>query len=91
MESMAKLYACLYTQWSQQRWPNSWCRVSPIDPKRKLSTCSKGDAPSNRHHLGMTVCPNTLDEAFDGLDAVVRVAVRKLISDDVIGTRHHRL
>ena len=41
MESMAKLYACLYTQWSQQRYEQLVQRF-PIDPKRKLSTCSKG-------------------------------------------------
>lgn len=36
--------------------------------------------------LGMSCMPKylLLDEAFDGLDPVIRVAVRKLISDDVI-------
>ncbi len=70
MESMAKLYACLYTQWSQQRYEQLVQRAFPIDPKRKLSTCSKGDAPSNRHHPRHDCMPKylLLDEAFDGLD-----------------------
>lgn len=85
MESMAKLYACLYTQWSQQRYEQLVQRF-PIDPKRKLSTCSKGMRRQIAIILGMSCMPKylLLDEAFDGLDPVIRVAVRKLISDDVI-------
>ena len=85
MESMAKLYACLYTQWSQQRYEQLVQRF-PIDPKRKLSTCSKGIRRQIAIILGMSCMPKylLLDEAFDGLDPVIRVAVRKLISDDVI-------
>lgn len=85
MESMAKLYACLYTQWSQQRYEQLVQRF-PIDPKRKLSTCSKGMRRQIAIILGMSCMPKylLLDEALDGLDPVIRVAVRKLISDDVI-------
>ena len=85
MESMAKLYACLYTQWSQQRYEQLVQRF-PIDPKRKLSTCSKGMRRQIAIILGISCMPKylLLDEAFDGLDPVIRVAVRKLISDDVI-------
>ena len=85
MESMAKLYACLYPRWSQQRYEQLVQRF-PIDPKRKLSTCSKGMRRQIAIILGMSCMPKylLLDEAFDGLDPVIRVAVRKLISDDVL-------
>lgn len=49
MESMAKLYACLYTQWSQQRY-EQLVPAFPHRPQAQAIHLLEGDAPSNRHH-----------------------------------------
>lgn len=85
MDSMARIYSAIYPNWSTQRYTELIKRF-PIQPERKLSTCSKGMRRQIAIILGLSCMPKylLLDEAFDGLDPVIRVAVRKIIADDIV-------
>lgn len=85
MDSMARIYSSLYSNWSTERYTELIKRF-PIQPERKLSACSKGMRRQIAIILGLSCMPKylLLDEAFDGLDPVIRVAVRKLIADDIL-------
>lgn len=85
MSSLAKIYSALYQNWSEQRY-TELVKCFPIPPERKLSACSKGMRRQIAIILGLSCMPKylLLDEAFDGLDPVIRVAVRKIIADDVL-------
>ena len=78
LASLANIYRALYHSWSDERYQELVGRF-PIPPERKLSACSKvlRRQISQPKYL-------LLDETFDGLDPVIRVAVRKLIADDIL-------
>ena len=84
LEDMAALYRSLYSSWSQEKYQELVKRF-PISDKKKLNTFSKGMKRQAAIILGIASQPDylLLDEAFDGLDPVIRVAVRKLIADEV--------
>lgn len=85
MDSLAKIYSSIYPNWSASRYAELVKRF-PIPPERKLSACSKGMRRQIAIILGLSCMPKylLLDEAFDGLDPVIRVAVRKIIADDIL-------
>ena len=82
LESMAKVYRAAYPNWSEERY-KKLCTLFPIGQKKKLSTFSKGMRRQAAFILALSTCPKylLLDEAFDGIDPVIRHAVRELISD----------
>ena len=86
LASLANIYRALYHSWSDERYQELVGRF-PIPPERKLSACSKGMRRQAALILALCREPDylLLDEAFDGLDPVIRLAARKLIADEVSG------
>ncbi len=82
LDSMADFYRSVYSNWSQERYINL-CTLFPLGRKRKIATFSKGMKRQAALILALASAPEylLLDEAFDGLDPVIRFAVRRLISD----------
>lgn len=88
MASMAGYLCGIYTNWNWQRY-QELTRLFPIPEKRKLQTCSKGMKRQAALVLALSAMPRLLllDEAFDGLDPIIRVALRKMLADCV--ARHN--
>lgn len=82
LDSMADFYRSVYSNWSQERYLNL-CTLFPLGRKRKISTFSKGMKRQAALILALASAPEylLLDEAFDGLDPVIRFTVRRLIAD----------
>lgn len=84
MEDMARLIANVYSTWSWERY-EQLCGMFPIPRKKKLQTFSKGMKRQAAIILAIASCPDylLLDEAFDGLDPIIRGALKKILADDV--------
>lgn len=84
LADMASFYRLFYTTWSEDKY-KQLSAAFPIDPKKKINTFSKGMKRQVAIILAISAQPEylLLDEAFDGLDPVIRVAVRKIIADEV--------
>ena len=84
MDEMADFYRGYYSAFSRERY-EKLCGIFPIDPKKRLHTFSKGMKRQAALVLALACQPEylLLDEAFDGLDPVIRGAVRKVIADDM--------
>lgn len=82
LEDMAGFYRAAYPRWDNKRY-DRLCELFPIGKKGKLSNFSKGMRRQAGLILALSSSPDylLLDEAFDGLDPVIRHAVRKIISD----------
>ena len=76
------------TQEEHQRYEELLERFE-LDPKRKLSTFSKGMKKQVSVLLGL--CTNTeyllCDETFDGLDPVMRQAVKSLLAEEILSRK----
>lgn len=84
MDDTASFYAGIYCGWDWERY-RRLCSLFPVDAKKKLNTFSKGMQRQVALIMALSACPDylLLDEAFDGLDSIVRNALRKLLADDV--------
>lgn len=84
LEEMAMFYESFYSNFSRERY-RKLCEIFPLDVKKKLSQFSKGMRRQAALLLGLSCQPSLLllDEAFDGLDPVIRGAVKKLLMDDM--------
>ncbi|MCL2034838.1 MAG: ABC transporter ATP-binding protein [Oscillospiraceae bacterium] len=84
MDDMAAFYSSVYTGFGAEIY-GELCGRFPINPKKKLHTFSKGMKRQAALILSLAANPRylLLDEAFDGLDPVMRGAVRKIIADRV--------
>ncbi len=82
MNSMAKFYSGYYQNFSFDIY-RDLCALFPLDPKKRISTFSKGMQRQAGLILAISTAPKILllDEAFDGLDPVIRSAVRKILID----------
>ena len=82
--SMGEYYRVLYPGFDSGRYEELLERFE-LDPKRKLSTFSKGMKKQVSVLLGL--CTNTeyllCDEPFDGLDPVMRQTVKSLFANDI--------
>lgn len=85
IEEMSKLYKGIYPTWNQEKYDNLTAKF-PVDKKAKVKNFSKGMKRQAAIILALSCQPQylLLDEAFDGLDPVIRVAVRKLIAEEVL-------
>ena len=83
-EEMKRYYSILYPQFDNNRY-NRLMKAFDLDEKRKIRTFSKG--MKKQVSVIMGVCAGTdylfCDETFDGLDPVVRQAVKSLFAEDV--------
>jgi len=84
MDDMAVFYMSIYKGFDMKTY-NSLCGRFPIDPKKRLNTFSKGMKRQAALILSLAAEPRylLLDEAFDGLDPVMRGAVRKILADKI--------
>ncbi len=84
VNDLAKFYARIYPQWSQERY-EKLPPVFAIDFNRRTRTLSKGMLRQLAFWMGLSLRPDVmiLDEPLDGLDPVMRQKVKNLIIQDV--------
>lgn len=86
LAEMAAFYRGSYPDWNEEKF-RRLLAAFPLQPDKKLSGFSKGMRRQAALILALCRDPDylLLDEAFDGLDPVIRLAARKLIADEVSG------
>lgn len=84
VEDMAHFYAAQYSGWDWKYY-RKLSKIFPISTKGRLNTFSKGMQRQAALLLALSArCSYLLlDEAFDGVDPVIRGAVRRMIADEV--------
>lgn len=84
IEEMARFYAAQYSGWDWEYY-RKLCQIFSISSKGRLNTFSKGMKRQAAVLLALAARSRylLLDEAFDGLDPVIRGAVRRLLADEV--------
>ena len=84
VEQLAAFYRGLYSGFSTETY-QKLCGCFPLEVKKSLSTFSKGQR--RQAALLAALCCHAdyllLDEAFDGLDPVIRLMVKKLLAEEI--------
>lgn len=84
VEELATFYRGLYSGFSTETY-QKLCGCFPLEVKKSLSTFSKGQR--RQAALLAALCCHAdyllLDEAFDGLDPVIRLMVKKLLAEEI--------
>ena len=84
VEELAAFYRGLYSGFSTETY-QKLCGCFPLEVKKSLSTFSKGQR--RQAALLTALCCHAdyllLDEAFDGLDPVIRLMVKKLLAEEI--------
>ena len=85
MEEMARYFSVMYQRFSYETF-QELTALFRLDSKRKLNTFSKGMQKQAHIILALSCRPDYLfcDETFDGLDPVMRQAVKRLLADAVL-------
>ena len=85
MTDMAKFLSGVYARFSMEKF-KELSRMFKLDTQRKMNTFSKGMQKQAHIILALSCQPDYLfcDETFDGLDPVMRQAVKRLLADAVI-------
>ena len=85
MEEMDNYFAAMYQRFSYEKF-RELTGLFRLDSKRKLNTFSKGMQKQAHIILALSCQPDYLfcDETFDGLDPVMRQAVKRLLADAVV-------
>lgn len=87
-EVMQEYYSAAYPQFDGKRFAELLERFG-LDPRRKIQTFSKGMKKQISVLLGL--CTNTqyllCDETFDGLDPVMRQAVKSLFASEILNRK----
>lgn len=81
---MARFYKTVHPGFSNERF-NYLCKVFPLNLKQRISTMSKGMQRQAALMLALSCMPKylLLDEAFDGLDPVIRQVLKRLLADAI--------
>lgn len=84
LKEMAELYSSMYPDFDYQIY-NHLLTVFPLNQKARLSTFSKGMQRQAALILALSTNPRYLlmDEAFDGLDVVMRRVLANIVMDGV--------
>jgi len=84
LDDMAAFYGLIYPRWDKGLYYRL-CTLFPIPKDKKINTFSKGMKRQAALILALSARTDCLllDEAFDGLDPVVRFSVRKIIADQI--------
>lgn len=84
MNRMAALYKTIYPNFDMDRYKELTAAFG-LDPKRNVSTFSKGMRRQAATILSLSAKPQYIffDETFDGLDPIMRTLVKKIICEDV--------
>lgn len=79
-DDIARLYSSLYLKWSNELYSELMTSWS-IDRTRRLNQLSKGQKRLAEIALTAAVQPDIiiLDEPFDGLDAIMRIQIQRLL------------
>ena len=84
VEELAAFYRGLYSGFSTETY-QKLCGCFPLEVKKSLSTFSKGQR--RQAALLAALCCHAdyllLDDAFDGLDPVIRLMVKKLLAEEI--------
>lgn len=82
---MAKMYSAYFKNFSYERF-NKLTAFFKLNPKKPISTFSKGMKRQGAIILALSTMPKylLLDETFDGLDPVMRNAVKNLFIEEVL-------
>lgn len=82
IEEMLKFYKMLYPDFSMERF-EYLSSIFPLDSKTRIAQMSKGMQRQAALMLCLATMPKylLLDEAFDGLDAVMRKVLKSLLAD----------
>lgn len=82
INEMAKLYKGIYPSFDNEKF-RYLKSVFPLETKAKISTMSKGMQRQAALMLALSLNPEylLLDEAFDGLDPVMRKVLKTLLTD----------
>ena len=83
LDEMKALYKSVYPSFDEEMYRKLY-NLFNLNPKRKLSTFSKGMQKQSALLLALSCRPKYLlcDETFDGLDPVMRALVKRLIADE---------
>ncbi len=84
LNNTAALYRKIYPHWSDAEFDRC-CTVFPIERNKRIISMSKGMQRQAALILALSTCPKYLflDEIFDGLDAVVRLVLKRLLAERV--------
>ena len=84
IQDMAEFYAMIYSEFSLDRL-DKLSSIFPIDINMRIAFMSKGMQRQAALMLALACMPKylLLDEAFDGLDPIIRQALKRLISDGI--------
>lgn len=83
-KSMSEFYAGIYPNFNHERF-DELLNSFKLDKNRRISTFSKGMKKQLSVILGVCACTKYImcDETFDGLDPVMRQAVKRLFAADI--------
>jgi ABC-2 type transport system ATP-binding protein len=84
LKDMVRFYSAAYPNWNEERF-NKLNTLFRLDMKRKISNFSKGMKRQAAVMLALSTMPKTvlLDEVFDGLDPVMRLALSRILKEDI--------
>lgn len=85
LHGMAHFYQQVYKNWSNDFY-EELCRIFPLDVSMPLEKMSKGMQRQAALVLALAAKPRLLllDEAFDGLDPVMRENLKRLLAREVV-------
>lgn len=88
LAEMARFYASVYKHWDKERY-QELCSIFPLDVNQTMTKMSKGMQRQALLVLALAAQPTLLlmDEAFDGLDPVMRQSLKKYLARDVAERR----
>lgn len=84
INSMANFYKNFYKNWDDDTF-NKLIQIFPLDTNARIDTFSKGMKRQALIILSLSTSPKYIffDEAFDGLDPVMRNLLKKVISEKI--------
>ncbi len=84
MDEMAAFFAITHSHFDKDKYAKL-CKIFPLDAKGRIGNFSKGMRRQAALLLALCCSPRylLLDEAFDGLDPVIRLMAKKLVADEM--------
>lgn len=84
LNEMKRFYKTLYANFSDERF-EQLLKIFPLDRKKRISSMSKGMQRQAALILSLSTKPKylLLDEAFDGLDPVMRKVLKSLLAEGI--------
>ncbi len=85
LKEMRKFYQIFYPSFNESMYYKLLTNF-PINENERINTFSKGMKRQACVILALSICPDVLllDEAFDGLDPVMRLTLKRILSDEIL-------